>query len=237
MIVDDKQLAKSIDHTNLRADATEDDIHKLCKEAVDFQFASVFISPVYVKLASKLLKGSSVRIGTIVGFPLGATTTTVKCFEAINNVVNGAQEIDFVINVGYLKMRKYDDLFHEMKAIVMSAKREQLINKHTSMVTKAILECCYLTDEEIKVACKILTQAGVDFAKTSTGMGSCGATEKHVSLLRRNLPSQIGVKASGGIRTADQAVEFLTWGASRIGTSAGVKIMEEFLKLQITSTK
>jgi deoxyribose-phosphate aldolase len=237
MIVGEKQLIKSIDHTNLKADATEGDIRKLCAEAIRFQFASVFVNPTHVKLAADLLQGSSVRVGSVVGFPLGATTTTVKCFETINNIVSGAREIDFVINLGFLKTRKYDDLYHDMKAVVMSAKREQLANKNTSIITKAILECCYLTDEEIKVACKLLTQAGVDFAKTSTGMGSYGATERHVTLLRRNLPLEIGIKASGGIKTVEQAVNFITLGANRIGTSSSVKIMEEFLKSSKLQTK
>lgn len=230
MIVDDKQFAKSIDHTNLRPDATEGDISKLCTEAISFDFATVFVNPTHVKLAAEMLKKTTVRVGTVVGFPLGATTTTVKCFETINNVVNGADEIDFVINLGFLKAHQYDELFHDMKAVVMAANREQLANRGSSVITKAILECCYLTDDEIKIACKILTQAGVDFAKTSTGMGSCGATENHIRLLRRTLSSQIGVKASGGIRTADQALEFITMGANRIGTSAGVQIMKEFLQ-------
>ena len=237
-MIEIEQLAKSIDHTNLQPDAIEEDIRNLCIEAVKYNFAAVYVNPVFVKLASALLKNSTVRVGTTVAFPLGATATTVKCFETINNVVNGAQEIDFVINIGFLKTGKFDEFFHDLKAVVMAAKRQQIANDHRNIITKAILECCYLSDEEIKTACKLLTQAGVDFAKTSTGMGPYGATEKHVELLRRNLPSTIGVKASGGIRTAQQAVNMMMAGACRIGTSAGVAIIKEYMaESQAVETK
>ncbi len=230
MIVDEKQLSKSIDHTNLKADATEKDIKKLCEEAIKYNFASVFVHPSHVKFVSALLGNSAVRVGTVVSFPHGATTTTVKCFETINNVVNGAEEIDFVINIGYLKAEKYDELFHDIKAVVMSANRDQLKTRKGNVVTKAIIECGFLTDKEIKDVCKLIFQAGVDFAKTSTGLGPEGATVKNVKLIRRSLPSTVGVKASGGIRTADQAVELMLNGANRIGTSTGVQIIKEFNK-------
>ncbi len=231
MIVNIEELAKSIDSTLVKADASEGDIRKLCDDAKEFNFASVVVNPCFVKVAAGLLKDTPVRVGTVVGFPLGAQTTTEKCFETINNIVNGASEIDFVMNVGFLKSRQYDEVYRDIKAVVVSAKRGQMKNPSLTIMTKVIIEACYLTEEEKKIACKIAEKCGVDFVKTSTGYGSAGATEDDVRMLRRSLPLSIGIKASGGIYSLEQVDKFMELGATRIGTSSAAKIMQEYLTL------
>ncbi len=231
MIVNIEELAKSIDSTLVKADASEGDIRKLCDDAKEFNFASVVVNPCFVKVAAGLLKDTPVRVGTVVGFPLGAQTTTEKCFETINNIVNGASEIDFVMNIGFLKSRQYDEAYRDIKAVVVSAKRGQMKNPSLTIMTKVIIEACYLTEEEKKIACKIAEKCGVDFVKTSTGYGSVGATEDDVRMLRRSLPLSIGIKASGGIYSLEQVDKFMELGATRIGTSSAAKIMQEYLTL------
>ncbi len=224
------ELAKSIDCTLLKPDATEADVKKLCQQAKKYGFATVVINPCFVRSASSLLKNTTVRVGTVVGFPLGANTTTEKCFETINNIVNGATEIDFVMNIGYLKARQYDDLFRDIKAVVVAAKRGELKRPNTTIITKVIIEACCLTEDEKHIACKIAEKAGVDFVKTSTGfLNGGGAKEKDVRLLRRLLPSTIGIKAAGGINTLAEANGYIEIGASRIGTSNGIEIVKEYL--------
>lgn len=229
MIITVEELAKSLDSTLVKADASEGDIRKLCDEAKKFNCASVVVNPCFVPIASDLLKDTSIRVGTVVGFPLGAQTTTEKCFETINNIVNGASEIDFVMNIGFLKSRQYDELFRDIKAVVLAAKRGQMKNPTKSIITKVIIETCYLTEEEKRITCKITEKSGVDFVKTSTGFACAGATKEDVKLLRRLLPTNIGIKASGGIRTLEQADSYMELGASRIGTSTAAQIMQEYL--------
>ena len=214
----DKNLAGKIDHTMLKSDATPDEIKSLCEEAKKYNFASVCINPCYVSLCSKLLKGTEVKVCTVIGFPLGATTTEVKKFEAEQAIQNGAQEIDMVINVGRLKQGNYDYVFNDVNQVVLTAKRKNLI-------CKVILETALLTDEEKVKACVICKKAGADFVKTSTGFSKGGATVGDVALMKYVVGSGIGVKASGGIRTKKEAEEMIASGADRIGASASVKIV------------
>lgn len=231
MIVSKEELAKSLDSTLLKAAASEGDIRKLCDDAKEFNFASVVVNPCFVPIARTILLDTPIKVSTVVGFPLGANTTTEKCFETINCIVNGASEIDFVMNIGFMKSRQYEELYRDVKAVVISAKRGQMKNPTTTVITKFIIETCYLTDEEKRIACKIAEKAGVDFVKTSTGLGSAGATEEDIRLLRRLLPLSIGVKASGGIKTLEDADNFLELGATRVGTSSAVNIMQEYLSV------
>jgi deoxyribose-phosphate aldolase len=214
----DKNLAKKIDHTMLKPDATPDEIKTLCEEAKKYNFASVCINPCYVSLCSKLLKDTEVKVCTVIGFPLGATTTDVKKTEAEQAIQNGAQEIDMVINVGQLKQGNYEYVFNDVNSVVQTAKKKKVI-------CKVILETALLTDEEKVKACLICKKAGADFVKTSTGFSKGGATVGDVALMKYVVGSSIGVKASGGIRTKKEAEEMIASGADRIGASASVKIV------------
>lgn len=238
MIVTIEELAKSIDYALLRPEATEGDVKKLCDEAKKFNFASVVVNPCFVKKAAQLLENSPVRVGTVVGFPLGANTTTEKCFATINSIVNGATEIDFVMNIGFLKARQFDQLFRDIKAVVVAAKRGQMKNPKLSILTKVIIETGFLTDEEKRIACKVAEKAGVDFVKTSTGYANGADTaEKDVRLLRRLLPPNIGVKAAGSISSLADASKLIEVGASRIGTSNGPFIVNEYKTLEKSKIK
>lgn len=218
MIYNSKNIASIIDHTLLKADATEKDILKCCEEGKKYGFASVCIQPCYVKLAAEALKGSEVRIATVVGFPLGANLTSVKAFEAARAIEDGADELDMVLNIGALKQGNAGYVEKDIKAVVKAA---------DGAVVKVILETCYLTDEEKVLACKLSKNAGAHFVKTSTGLAAGGATVEDVALMRRTVGQDIGVKASGGIRTLEGLKAMVEAGANRIGTSAGVKILEE----------
>lgn len=212
-----KNLNKYIDHTLLKPEASEKDIKKLCDEAKQYNFATVFVNPSYVKLASKLLKGSKVKVGCAIGFPLGATTTEVKVLEALQAIKNGADEIDMVINIGAVKSKNYKFVEDDIKSVVKAVK---------PVGVKTILETCLLTDEEkVKVA-KIAKRAGAKFVKTSTGFSTGGATVEDIKLLRKTVGKKMGVKASGGIRDYKTAIAMIKAGANRIGTSAGVQIIE-----------
>lgn len=217
--MDREQLAKMIDYTLLKPDATEDDIIKVCKEAMKYNFASICINPVYVSLTTKLLKGTAVKVCTVIGFPLGANMPEVKAFEAKNAIEKGAQEIDMVMNIGALKSGNYELVKKDMTAVIELAKER-------NVVMKVILECGFLTDEEKVTACKLAKEAGTDFVKTSTGFGPSGATIHDVKLLRKVVGSSIGVKAAGGIRSYEDALMLIKAGADRIGASAGVEIVE-----------
>ena len=219
--MDREQLAKMIDYTLLKPDATKGDIIKLCKQAVEYNFASVCINPVYVSLVSKLLKGTTVKVCTVIGFPLGANTPEVKAFETRNAIENGAQEIDMVINIGALKSGNYEFVKKDMTAVVKVAKER-------NVVTKVILECGLLTDEEKVTACKLAKKTGADFVKTSTGFGPFGATIHDVKLMKKVVGRGMGVKAAGGIRSYKDALMMIKAGADRIGASAGVEIVEGF---------
>ena len=212
------EYSKYIDHTILKATATPEDIINLCAEANKYHFASVCINPCYVEFAHNLLNGTDVKVCTVIGFPLGANTKEVKAFEATKAIADGADEIDMVINVGFAKNHEYDLVFDDIKAVVDAA---------NGVLVKVIIETCYLTDEEKVEVCKMAKKAGADFVKTSTGFGSDGANIADVKLMRETVGEQMGVKASGGIRTKADFLAMIEAGANRIGCSAGVKIMEE----------
>lgn len=214
----DLSLARMIDHTMLKPDATTDEITQLCAEAKQYHFASVCINPGFVPLCSSLLKGTDVKVCTVIGFPLGATTTEVKRLEAEQAIANGATEIDMVINVGQLKSGNYDYVLNDVNKVVLAAKAHR-------NVCKVILETALLTDEEKVKACLICKKAGADFVKTSTGFSKGGATVGDIALMRKIVGSAIGVKASGGIRSKEDAEAMIASGADRIGASASVKIV------------
>ncbi|PJC60047.1 MAG: deoxyribose-phosphate aldolase, partial [Ignavibacteria bacterium CG_4_9_14_0_2_um_filter_37_13] len=213
----DLSLARMIDHTMLKPDATNDEITKLCSEAKQYHFASVCVNPGFVPLCSSLLKGTDVKVCTVIGFPLGATTTEVKRLEAEQAIASGAVEIDMVINVGQLKSGNYDYVFNDVNKVVTAVKAHR-------NVCKVILETALLTDEEKVKACLICKKAGADFVKTSTGFSKGGATVGDVALMKKVVGSAIGVKASGGIRSKEDAEAMIASGADRIGASASVKI-------------
>jgi deoxyribose-phosphate aldolase len=214
----DKNIAGKIDHTLLKPDATPDEIQKLCDEAAKFKFASVCVNPGYVSLCKNLLKGSGVKVCTVIGFPLGSTTTEVKRFEAEQAIQNGAEEIDMVMNVGQHKQGNYDYVFNDINQVVLTAK------KHNA-ICKVILETALLTDEEKIKACVICKKAGANFVKTSTGFSKGGATVGDIALMKYIVGSSIGVKASGGIRSKEDAQAMIASGADRIGASASVMIV------------
>lgn len=206
-----------IDHTNLKMDACIRDIEKLCDEAIKYQFASVCVHPYYVSLASELLKDTNVDVCTVIGFPLGMNTTATKVYEAIGAVENGATEIDMVINIGALKDKDYEYIKDEIEEI-----RDSIDGK----VLKVIIETCYLTKEEIVKMTEICNETFVNFIKTSTGFGTSGATIEDIELINKNKSNVLEIKASGGIKNYDTALEMIEVGATRLGTSSGVKIME-----------
>lgn len=211
-------LAGMIDHTLLKPDATMAEIEKLCDEARKYGFASVCINPGYVSTCAKLLRGTGVRVCTVIGFPLGATLTAVKAFETEHAIRDGATEVDMVINVGMLKSRQYEYVESDIFAVVSTAKRYRVLSK-------VILETGLLTDEEKVKACLLAKRAGADFVKTSTGFGKGGATVGDIALMRRVVGSAMGVKASGGVRSREDALAMVAHGADRIGASASVKIV------------
>lgn len=213
-------LARMIDHTLLKPDATADQISRLCAEARENHFATVCINPNWVSLCARLLQGSGVKVCTVVGFPLGATLPEVKAFESERAIACGASEIDMVQNIGALKSRDYKSVAADVEAVVRAA--------HTRQATvKVIIEAALLTDEEKVESCAIAQAAGADYVKTSTGFGPGGATAADVALMRKVVGPSIGVKAAGGIRTAQDAQEMIAAGATRLGASAGVKIVGE----------
>ena len=212
------QIAKMIDHTILKAEATESEIIKLCKEAIHYNFASVCVNPSMVPVAAKELKGTHVKVCTVIGFPLGATTTEVKVFETKDVIEKGATEVDMVINVGKLKERNLEYVKNDIKAVVEAAKGKAL--------TKVIIETCLLTEEEKIIACKLSKKAGSDFVKTSTGFSTGGATVEDIKLMRETVGPEMGVKASGGVRSKKDALAMIENGATRIGASASISICE-----------
>jgi deoxyribose-phosphate aldolase len=216
----DADIAALIDHTLLKPEASRDDIRKLCQEAVRFSFASVVVNPWYVPLAAELLRGSPVKVCTVAGFPLGSTLPQVKIYETEEAVKMGAQEIDMVINVGALKSGQDDLVELDVRGVVEASHRG-------GAICKAILETALLTLEEkvrASIACK---KAGADFVKTSTGFGPGGATAEDVALMRAVVGSEVGVKAAGGIRSLEDLRKMVSAGATRIGASASVRILEE----------
>ncbi len=214
------KLNKYIDHTLLKADCTDKEIKTLCEEAIKYDFYSVCVNSCHVQQCNELLKHSEVKIATVVGFPLGAMSTASKVFEAEDACKNGASEIDMVINIGKLKSGDYTYVENDIHSVCETAKL------HGSIV-KVIIETCLLTKDEITQVCEIATKAGAHFVKTSTGFSTDGATAENVKLIRASIPKFMQVKASGGIRNYEKAVEMIEAGADRIGTSSGVKIMKE----------
>ena len=214
-------LARKIDHTQLKPYSTITDIEKLCHEAMEFQFACACINGCWAPLCRDILKGTDIKVGVAVGFPLGAMATDVKVCEAKTAILQGSNEIDMVINIGYLKDKKYKD-------VELDIKKVKEVCKHIEL--KVILETCLLTDEEKRIACEIAVQAGATFVKTSTGFSTGGATIHDIELMKKTVGPTIGVKASGGIHTYQTALEMLNAGASRIGTISSVSIMEEAKK-------
>lgn len=216
--MDKQQLASMIDHTILKADANKGSVEEICKEALEHKFASVCINPTNIELAALMLKGSEVKVCTVIGFPLGANTTEVKAFETKDAIAKGADEVDMVINIGKLKDKDYDYVRNDIKAVVEAAKGKAL--------TKVIIETCLLTEEEKVKACELSVQAGADFVKTSTGFSTGGATPEDIKLMRETVGPNIGVKASGGVRCFADAEAVIKNGATRIGASAGITICE-----------
>ena len=216
-----KQLAGMIDHTFLKPFGTAENIEKLCAEARKYEFAMVAINPAEVETCVKLLEGSPVRVGAAIGFPLGQTTTECKAFETRDAIAKGATEIDTVINVRALQKGRLDIVKKEIEEMVA-------ICRPAGVICKVILETCHLSDAEKETVCRIAKEAGVDFVKTSTGFGTVGATVEDVALMRRVVGPEIGVKAAGGIRDLDTALAMIKAGATRIGTSSGVTIVEAY---------
>jgi deoxyribose-phosphate aldolase len=213
-------VAKMIDHTNLRPEATRQQIVELCREAREFGFITVVVNAAYVQVAVEQLRGCGTAVATVVGFPLGATLTSVKRFEAAEALRLGAREIDMVMNIGALKSGDREQVLSDIRDVA------DVTHSHQGLL-KVILETGLLTDEEKKIACELSVKAGAAFVKTSTGFLGGGATIADVALMRRIVGPNIGVKASGGIRTAADARAMIEAGANRIGTSSGVKIIQE----------
>ena len=208
---------KMIDHTVLKADTTKETVKRIFDEAIEYGFASVCINPCHVSYAADYLKDSDVKVCTVIGFPLGATTTATKAFEAKEAIANGADEIDMVMNIGALKEQNTDYVFHDIKAVVEAAQGK---------IVKVILETCLLTEDEIVKACQICQEAGADFVKTSTGFSTRGATIEDVKIMKATVGDSMKVKAAGGVRTYDDMVKIVEAGADRIGTSAGCSLVE-----------
>lgn len=208
-----------IDHTLLKADATKEMVEKLCKEAREYGFAAVCINPSYIKLSKELLKDSEVKVATVIGFPLGANIKEVKAFEAKNAIENGADEVDMVINIGALKNKDYNLVREDIEAVVDESKDRAIV--------KVIIETCLLTDEEKVMACKLAKEAGADFVKTSTGFSTGGATVEDVKLMKDTIGDDLRIKASGSVRDYEGAKAMIEAGASRIGASSSVAIVEK----------
>lgn len=216
-----EQLARMIDHTNLKAYATDADMKKLCDEAVKYHFAMVAINSGQSKRCAEYLKGTDIHVGAAIGFPLGQQSIATKAFETEDAIKNGANEIDYVINITELKEKNYEYVKREMQTIV------DICHKY-NVISKVIFEICYLTDDEIVKLAEIAKEVRPDFIKTSTGFGTSGATLKAVKLMKKTVGDTVKVKAAGGIRTLKDALAFVEAGAERIGTSKGVEIIESF---------
>jgi deoxyribose-phosphate aldolase len=210
------EVAARIDHTILGAEATKEEVKAKCKEALEYQFASVCVNPAFVELVADELAGSDVKVCTVIGFPLGESTSETKNFEARDAVNNGADELDMVLNLGALKSNNWEVVQEDIEVVVKGAQDKTV---------KVIIETCYLTDEEKRKACQVIKEAGADFVKTSTGFGTAGAQIEDIRLLKKEVGDDLKIKASGGIGTFDKAVEMIEAGADRIGASSGVEIV------------
>ncbi|WP_321386368.1 deoxyribose-phosphate aldolase [uncultured Enterococcus sp.] len=212
------ELNRMIDHTILKANASEEDVLKIIEEAKKYEFFSVCVNPYWVALAHEKLAGTNVSTCTVIGFPLGANTSEVKAYETKDAIANGADEVDMVLNVGAMKSKQYKKVLKDIQAVVQAADGKALV--------KVIIETALLTDEEKIKACEMAKEAGADFVKTSTGFSTGGATVEDVKLMRSTVGPDMGVKASGGIHNKEEAQAMVGAGATRIGTSAGVAIMD-----------
>lgn len=210
-------IARMIDHTMLKADAVQADIAKLVEEAKQYQFASVCVNPTWVAYCAEQLAGTEVKVCTVIGFPLGASTSAVKALETQDAIAGGATEVDMVINIGELKAGNDEFVLKDIEAVVKAASGKALV--------KVIIETCLLTDEQKVRACELAVKAGADFVKTSTGFSTGGATREDVALMRKTVGQQTGVKASGGVRSLEDVNSMIEAGATRIGASSGVSIM------------
>ena len=210
------QVKSIIDHTVLKAEATESQVKKLCTEAIEHNFAAVCINPCFVKLAKDMLKESSVKVCTVIGFPLGASTPKTKAFETKDAIENGAEEVDMVINIGKLKDKDYNYVKEDIKSVVDAAKDKAIV--------KVILETALLTNEEIEKASILSKEAGADFIKTSTGFSTRGASVEDIIIMRKAVGDSVKIKASGGIKTYEDAKKMIENGADRLGTSSSVEI-------------
>lgn len=212
-------LAKYVDHTLLKPDATREQIKTLCEEAAEYDFASVCVNPFWVSYAAEILADAKAKVCTVIGFPLGANTIETKVFETTNAIENGAEEIDMVINIGALKNKEYDIVEQDIAAVVKAS--------HPKAIVKVIIETCLLTDEEIVKACELSVAANADFVKTSTGFSTGGATPKDVKLMKDTVKDNAFVKASGGVRSKEDAFTMIEMGADRLGTSSGILLVKE----------
>ena len=218
-MLDRKDIAGLTDHSLLRPDASYTNIKRLCEEALQFGFCSVCINPCFIKISKELLTGSNVRVTTVIGFPLGMTLTEVKVYEAMNASLLGADELDIVINIGALKSGDWETVRKDLSDVIMATK---------GLIHKTIIETCYLDDNEKRRVIEIALDAGSEFIKTSSGYGSRGARVKDIRFIKGIVGDAAGIKAAGGISTLKQVLNMLEAGATRIGTSSGVKIMREF---------
>lgn len=224
-----EELAKTIDHTLLRADGTSADVERLCAEAAEHHFAAVCVFPHFVPLAAGLLRGVDVKVCSVVSFPFGADLPRVKAVAAVEALSNGSDEVDVVINIPAFLSGEFGLVRDELAGVVRAVRVRGVNSGRGQVIVKAIIETCYLSDKMKRLACLICADAGVDFVKTSTGLGPHGATVADVELLRDCLDEHIGVKASGGIRTERDVELMVNAGAVRVGTSAGVAIMQSCL--------
>lgn len=212
-----KKIAKYIDHTALKPETTKDQINKLLEEAKEYDFMSVCVNPTWVKYAAEELNGTDVKVCTVIGFPLGANTPEVKVFETKSAIENGAQEVDMVINIGEMKSQNYDAVRDDIKAVVDAA---------NGTLVKVIIETSLLTDDEKVKACELAKEAGADYVKTSTGFSTGGATVEDIKLMRETVGPEMGVKASGGVHNYEEAMAMIDAGATRIGASSGIAIVQ-----------
>ncbi len=213
-----KSVAAIIDHTNLKPEASDEQIENLCREAMEYGTASVCVNPCNVSRAATMLKNSSVNVCTVIGFPLGAATTPSKVFETEDAIANGADEVDMVVNVGKIKSGKWDYVRDDIKAVVKAAEGK---------LVKVIIEACLLTDDENIMVCQLSKEAGADYVKTSTGFSKWGAKPEDVALMRKTVGPDMGVKASGGIHSGAEAIACIEAGASRLGISGTLAVLND----------
>ena len=224
-----EQFGKTIDNTLLRPTATRDETLRLCEESAKRHFASVCVLPCWVGTAARALEGSDVKVCTVVGFPFGATTRLSKVYEAKNALANGAHEIDAVLNIARFKSGDFDAVMEDLRGLVSATRPPSLSEDSRRTLLKIIIETCYLADDEIDLASQMVRDSGADFVKTSTGTANGGAKTEHIRRIRRAVgPSSLGIKASGGIKTVEVALQMLDAGANRLGTSSGSALFDAY---------